>query len=259
MAGRSLGRYRILDKLGAGGRGEVWRAHDTRLDRGVALKVLPGDRFADETARERLVREARVASRLNHPNIRTVHEVGESDGQADVAMELVEGRTLSVRLSEGALAPDEVLRIGSPIADAVAHAHEKGVVRRDRKSANVILTPGGRAKALDFGLAKRVSAAAAEDAPAQTMSSLTAPGVIVGTPANMAPEQLRGQAADPRSDVWPPGVVLYEMAAGRRPFHGQSSMDLSSAILKEAPPPLPPAVPGELGAVIVRCLAKEPA
>lgn len=259
MIGRRLLHYEITGKLGEGGMGVVWRAHDTQLDRDVALKVLPAERFSDESARARLVREARVASRLNHPSICTIHEVGESDGQAYIAMELVEGRTLSARVAEGAVASEEVLRIGLQIAEAVAHAHKKGVVHRDLKSANVILTPEGRVKVLDFGLAKRVCAEAAEGAPTETMSSLTAPGVIVGTLAYMPPEQLRGQATDARSDVWSLGVVLYEMAAGRRPFQGQSGFDLSAAILNRRPPPLPSAVTGELGAVIARCLAKEPA
>jgi TolB-like protein len=259
MIGRRVAHYQIIEKLGAGGMGEVWRAHDTRLDRDVALKVLPADRFSDENARARLVREARTASRLNHPHICTIHEVGEADGQTYIAMELVEGRTLSARLAEGALPASEVLGVGLQIAGAVAHAHERGVVHRDLKSANVILTPEGRVKVLDFGLAKRMLSEAAEDAPTQTMSALTAPGVVVGTPAYMAPEQLRGEAADARSDVWALGVVLYEMAAGRRPFQGRSTFEVSSAILKESPVPLPAAVPGELGALIARYLVKEPA
>jgi len=227
MTGRTISHYRIADKLGAGGMGEVWRAHDTQLDRDVALKVLPADRFSDENARARLVREARTASRLNHPHICTIHEVGESDGQAYIAMELVEGRTLSALLQERALTTAEILRIGQQVADAVAHAHQHGVLHRELKSANIILTPEGRAKVLDFGLAKRMIAELADDAPTQTMDSLTAPGAVVGTLAYMAPEQLRGQVADARSDVWALGVVLYEMAAGRRPFEGKTSVDLS--------------------------------
>ncbi len=258
MTGRAISHYRIAGKLGAGGMGEVWRAHDTQLDRDVALKVLPADRFSDENARARLVREARTASRLNHPHICTIHEVGESDGQTYIAMELVEGRTLSSLLSEGALTTGEILRIGQQVADAVAHAHQHGVVHRDLKSANIILTPEGRAKVLDFGLAKRMIAELADDAPTQTMDSLTAAAAVVGTPAYMAPEQIRGQGVDARSDVWALGVVLYEMAAGRRPFEGRTSVDLSSAILNRQPPPLPTAVPAELGVVIARCLAKEP-
>jgi TolB-like protein len=224
----------------------------------VALKVLPSDTLADETARARLVREARLASKLNHPHICTIHEVGEADGNAFIAMELVEGQSLSARLAGGALPAEQVVRYGLHVADALSHAHERGVIHRDLKSANVVITPEGRAKVLDFGLAKRLSAESSEEAATQTMGSLTAPGVVVGTLAYMAPEQLRGQAADARSDIWALGVVLYEMAAGARPFQGTTSFDLSSAILKEAPPPLPSAVPGELGAVIERCLAKEP-
>src|SRR5574340_39807 len=228
MVGHTISHYRVIEKLGAGGMGEVWRAHDTQLDRDVALKVLPADRFADETARTRLVREARLASRLNHPHICTIHEVGESDGQAYIAMELVEGRTLTARLAQGALPTDEILRVGQQVADALAHAHERSVVHRDLKSANMILTPEGRVEVLDFGLAKRMSSAQPEEAPTQAINSLTAPGLVVGTLAYMAPEQLRGEAADARSDIWALGVVLYEMAAGRRPFQGKSSFDVSS-------------------------------
>jgi TolB-like protein/tRNA A-37 threonylcarbamoyl transferase component Bud32/Flp pilus assembly protein TadD len=263
MIRQTLGHYRIESKLGEGGMGVVYRAHDEQLDRDVAIKVLPAGSFRDATARARLLREARTASKLNHPHICTIHEVGEADGQAYIAMELVEGQPLSARLAGGALPIEQVLRYGLQLADAVAHAHQRGIIHRDLKSANVIITPEGRAKVLDFGLAKRLGREELAEATTQTMDSLTGPGAVVGTLAYMAPEQLRGQPADARSDIWALGVVLYEMAAGQRPFRGQTGFELSSAILSQPPPPLPPgpsgALPAELRAVIERCLEKEPA
>jgi len=256
--GVRLGPYEIVARIGAGGMGEVWRARDTRLERDVALKVLPAADLADETARARLLREARLASKLNHPNVCTIHEVGEADGQVYVAMELVTGQTLWERLSSHALSAEEVLRLGQQLADALAHAHEHGVVHRDFKSANVILTPEGRVKVLDFGLARKVSLKDAEDATTLSRATLTEAGTIAGTPAYMSPEQFRGLPADERSDVWALGVVLYEMAAGKRPFQGNTGFELSSEILGRPPRPLPASVPGELKGVIERCLAKEP-
>jgi len=252
-----VGPFEVLSLLGSGGMGEVYRARDTRLGRDVALKVLPTATLTDDTARSRLLREARLASQLNHPHICTVHEVGEAAGHVFIAMELVEGQPLSARLAAGALPAEQLLRYGSQVADALAHAHARGVVHRDLKSANVVITPEGRAKVLDFGLAKRLEEHELDEVT-RSQASLTAPGTVVGTLAYMAPEQLRGGTADARSDIWAFGVMLYEMAAGRRPFQGQTGFDLSSAILKEAPPPLPAAVPAEVGATIARCLDKEP-
>ena len=258
MLGKTLGHYRILEKIGAGGMGEVYRAHDEQLERDVALKVLPATGFSDPAARARLLREARSAAGLNHPHICTVHEVGEADGQAYIAMELVEGQSLSVRLGAGGIPAEEVLRYGLQLAEALAHAHERGIVHRDLKSANVMVSPEGRAKVLYFGLAKRLSGAEPAEAPTQSQASLTQLGALVGTLAYMAPEQLRGQAADARSDVWALGVVLYEMAAGQQPFRGDTGYDLTAAILREPPPSLPSKVPAQLQAVIERCLEKEP-
>ena len=256
MTGRRLAHFRIGEKLGAGGMGVVYRARDEELERDVAIKVLPTASFHDPTARARLLREARTASKLNHPNICTVYEVGEADGQAYIAMELVEGQPLSKRLDGGALPVAEVLRCGLQLANALAHAHQHGVIHRDLKCANVIITPEDRAKVLDFGLAKRLGGESLAEATTQT--ELTRSGAVVGTLAYMAPEQLRGQPADERSDIWALGVVLYEMAAGARPFKGQTGFDLSSAILKEAPRPLSAEVPAELRTVIGRCLEKDP-
>ena len=257
-AGSCIGPYEIGSLLGEGGMGQVWRAHDTRLQRDVALKVLPAKALTDETARARLVREARLASKLNHPHICTIYEVGESDGQTFVAMELVEGQALSARLADGPLPIDQVLRYGQQMADALAHAHSRGVVHRDFKSLNVMVTPEGQAKVLDFGLAKRLTGEELADATTVSPHSVTAPGVLAGTLAYMAPEQLRGQPADARSDIWALGVVLYELVAGQRPFQGQTSFELSSAILGQPLPPLPSSVPAPLAGVMDRCLAKEP-
>jgi eukaryotic-like serine/threonine-protein kinase len=257
--GARLGVYEILTAIGAGGMGEVYRAHDTKLGRDVALKVLPRELASEPERRTRLLREARAAASLNHPNICTIHEVGDADGQAYIAMELVEGQPLSVRLTQGLLPPQEVLRYGLQLAEALAHAHERGIVHRDLKSANVVVTPEGRAKVLDFGLAKRLSGQELTEVTTASPASLTQPGAILGTLPYMAPEQLRGQPADARSDVWALGVMLYEMAAGARPFDGQTGFELSSEIFHAAPPPLPSRVPPQLQAVVSRCLQKEPA
>jgi TolB-like protein len=256
--GGQLAHYRILGKLGAGGMGEVYRARDERHDRDVAVKVLPASTLDDPTARARLVREAKAAAALNHPNICTVYEVGEADGQAYIAMELVEGHTLRATLADGALAPDLLVHCARQLAEALAHAHDRGVVHRDLKSGNVIVTPDRRVKVLDFGLAKRAAVPDLADAVTELHVSLTQPGTAVGTLPYMAPEQLRGQPTQMTGDVWALGVVLYEMAAGTLPFKGQTSFELSSAILNDAPPPLGPEVPAAIRAVIERCLEKQP-
>ncbi len=258
MIGKTLGHYEIVGKIGAGGMGEVYRAHDPRLDREVAVKVLPSDTLTDDSARARLVREARMASKLNHPNICTVHDVGEAQGQTYIAMELVEGDSLASLLARGALPLEQILLYGSQVADALAHAHQRGVVHRDLKSANIVITPEGRAKVLDFGLAKRIEGEALAEATTLSTDLLTSPGTVAGTLAYMAPEQLQGKPADERSDIWALGVVLYEMAAGNRPFHGQTGFELSASILEKPLPPLPAATPPALASVIERCLAKEP-
>ncbi|HEY2942843.1 MAG TPA: protein kinase [Vicinamibacteria bacterium] len=257
LAGQKLGHYRILERVGAGGMGEVYRAHDDELRRDVAIKILPASSLGDGTARARLLREARAAAALNHPNICTIHEVGEVDGQAYIAMELVDGQPLSARLERGRLPPAEVVRLALPLADALAHAHERGVIHRDLKSANIIVTRTGWPKMLDFGLAKRLAGEELEDVTRS--QSLTEPGKVAGTLPYMPPEQLRGQPADARGDIWSLGVVLYEMAAGVRPFQGRTGFEVVSAVLNDEAPALPPDVPRDLVALIDRCLAKEPA
>jgi len=258
VVGARIGPYEILAAIGAGGMGEVYRARDSRLERDVALKVLPAAAVGDETARARLVREARLASKLNHPHICTIYEVGETDGQTHIAMELVEGQTLAARLRGGALPVEQVLRVGQQLAGALAHAHARGVVHRDFKSANVVVTPDGHVKVLDFGLAKRLAGDATADETTMSRQSLTEAGMVAGTLAYMAPEQLRGQPADARSDIWALGVVLYELVAGERPFRGNTAFELSSAILNQPVPTVPPSVPAPLTSVVERCLAKEP-
>jgi len=247
--GTRIGLYEIVAPLGAGGMGVVYRARDTHLDRFVALKVVGERDHVAETARQRLLREARTASSLNHPNICTIYEAGEADGETYIAMELVEGRSLSELIGSEGLPIETAIRYGAQIADALAHAHERGVVHRDLKSANVVVTPEGRPKVLDFGLAKRAVEASAE--------TLTAAGTVVGTLSYMAPEVLRGEPADARSDLWALGVMLYQAMTGTLPFRGSSAFEITSAILRDSPAPLPAHVPGGLRAIVQRLLAKQ--
>jgi eukaryotic-like serine/threonine-protein kinase len=257
MDSEQLARYRIIGRLGAGGMGEVYRARDEQLGRDVAIKVLPSSSLDDPTARARLVREARAAAALNHPNICTVYEVGEADGRNYIAMELVEGQTLSETLLGGPLPAGQVAHYGRQLADALTHAHERGVVHRDLKSNNVIVTPDHRIKVLDFGLAKRAVDSDVTAALTQMHASLTQAGSVVGTLPYMSPEQLRGESAQVASDIWSLGIVLYEMATGTRPFKG-NSFELSAAILKEDPVVVPSDLSVELRTAIAGCLVKDP-
>jgi serine/threonine protein kinase/pimeloyl-ACP methyl ester carboxylesterase/Tfp pilus assembly protein PilF len=256
--GAEVGPYRIASALGAGGMGVVYRARDTRLDRDVALKVLPDAMVADATARARLVREARTASALNHPNICHIYDVGESGGHSYIAMEHVEGRPLSQSIPAEGLPLDTALRYAGQLAEALAHAHDRGVLHRDLKSANVMITPEGSVKVLDFGLAKRAATGSADDAT-RAADSVTQAGSVAGTLHYLAPELLRGQPADARSDLWALGVILFEMASGKLPFTGRTGFEASAAILREPTAPLPAHVPAGMRAIIARCLAKEPA
>jgi serine/threonine-protein kinase len=257
VIGQTLGHYRVESQLGAGGMGVVYRAHDLKLERTVAIKVVGERLSSDPKARDRLLREARTASALNHPHVCTVYEVGEADGQVFIVMEYVEGQPLSALLSEPR--PNEmVARYGIQIADALAHAHERGIVHRDLKSGNVMVTPEGRAKVLDFGLAKRLPAEDLSEQATKSGDSLTEAGQLVGTLHYLAPEVLRGQPADARTDIWALGVVLYQLASGELPFKGRTHYEVTGAIQSESPAALPPRVPVALQAVIQRCLAKEP-
>jgi serine/threonine protein kinase/tetratricopeptide (TPR) repeat protein len=257
MKDQTVSHYRIVEKVGEGGMGVVYRAHDSRLNRDVALKFLPAELLNNENARALLIREARTASALNHPNICTIYDVGEQDGQSYIVMEFVKGRSLTEQIPENGLPADTAIRYGEQIADAMAHAHEHGVIHRDLKSPNVVITGAGRVKVLDFGLAKHMTPGEIS-LKTQSISTLTSDGAIVGTMHYMAPELFRGESADARSDIWALGVILYEMANGKRPFRGKTSYELSSVILHEDPPRLADNVPMGLRAVTEHCLAKDP-
>ncbi|MBI3669740.1 MAG: protein kinase [Acidobacteria bacterium] len=257
MIGEILGHYRIVEKIGAGGMGEVYRATDTKLGRAVALKVLPAAAVDDKAAQARLLQEARIASALNHPHICTIFEVGEAVGLGYIAMEFVEGQPLSEAIPRDGLPAEMVVRYGAQIADALGHAHQRGVIHRDLKCANVIVTPQNRVKILDFGLATHRREEFTE--ATQSRVSLKESGAIAGTLYYIAPEILQGASADARSDIWALGVILYEMAASVRPFDGPTGFTLSSMILRDPPAPLRQSIPAGLRSVIDRCLTKEPA
>ena len=235
--------------------GEVYKARDPRLQREVAVKVLQHV-AADAATWGRLQREARAASALNHPNICTVHDVGEADGQPYLVMELVEGITLRAHIGEQALEIGPALMIALQIADALEAAHAKGIVHRDIKPANVMIVARGHVKVLDFGLAKQT--VIEKDQPTLTHQTLSAAGMVMGTPQYLSPEVLQGAHADARADLWAFGVVLYQMLSGRLPFTGSTMFEMSSSILKEPTPPLPASVPVGLRVVVERCLAKRP-
>src|SRR5262245_60551763 len=267
--GRRLGAFEILSALGAGGMGEVYRARDTRLDRTVALKVLPDHLARDPDLRERFEREARAVSSLNHPHICALFDVGHQDGTDFLVMEHIEGETLLDRLARGPMPIDQVLRYGIEIADALDKAHHQGIVHRDLKPGNIMLTKGGT-KLLDFGLAKRQAAVTAGTSgpPASTLSALataerplTERGSLLGTFQYMAPEQLEGREADPRTDIFALGSTLYEMATGKKAFSGKSQASLIAAILAAEPQPLSslqPLTPPALERLVKVCLAKDP-
>jgi len=261
--GTQLGPYTIVARLGAGGMGEVFRAHDPRLGRDVALKILP-EAFAKDVDRlARFEREARTVAGLNHPNIITLFSIEEDAGVRFLTMELVEGRALDRLVSPGGLPPMKVLDLAIPLADALVAAHGKGVVHRDLKPANVMVTDDGRVKVLDFGLAKPAGARPSLVASqAQTVASpLSTAGELLGTVPYMAPEQVRGEEVDARTDVFAFGILIYELATGRRPFAGGSLADVSSAILRDAPAPLTALrsdLSGDLERIVGRCLEKEP-
>ena len=265
MLGETIGHYRLTDRLGAGAMGEVYLAEDTRLHRPVALKMLPVDASEDQAAAARLVREARVASALTHPNIAVIYEIGEVEREGRrhgfIAMEYVPGRTLAQIASERRLEVGEILGIARQVADALAEAHERGVVHRDIKPGNVMMTDRGFVKVLDFGLAKYAPSGSEETATwSGTHRLLEPPGAVMGTLAYMSPEQARGGIVDERSDVFSLGVVLYELLEGRRPFTGSNAVELLEAILRESPPPLvghEGPLARELGQVVLRMLEKE--
>jgi len=257
LIGQTISHYRILGKLGAGGMGEVYRARDEQLQRDVAVKILPSDSLGSAETNEKLLNEARSASALNDPHICVIHEVGEASGQYFIVMELVEGDPLNSLIPAEGLRPELVVRYGRQIAAALAHAHEHGIIHRDIKSANIVITPAGQLKILDFGLAKPFGEREFAEATRSTQSLIDA-SLIVGTLPYIAPEILRGEDASPRSDIWSLGITLFEMSAGHRPFRGQTGFELTSGILREPLPPLPPQLPPGLRTVIERSLEKEP-
>lgn len=257
VIGTRFSHFEIIAKLGEGGMGVVYRARDLRLQRTVAIKLVSPQCLADAAAQARLLAEARAASALNHPNICTIHEIGEADGQTFIAMEHVEGEPLSALVAKEGLPIETALRYALQIADALSHAHDRGLIHRDLKSANIVITPEGRAKVLDFGLAKRLEGDEVLDIT-RTQAALTQPGTIAGTLHYLSPELLRGERADERSDVWAFGVLLHEAITGALPFQGDTMFELTATILRERPSPLPSWVPPGLGTVIRRCLAKEP-
>ena len=253
--GARLGAYEIQGRIAAGGIGVVYRAFDTVLQRSVAIKTLG---WSTPDARDALLREARAASALNHPHICTIHEVGEHEGVPFIAMEYVEGRTLRDSIPRDQWPAESIVRYGTQVAKAVEYAHRHGIIHRDLKSANVMISAEGHVKVLDFGLASRMPAADMETLTRTRVGDAHA-GPLAGTLAYLAPELLRGTIADKRTDVWALGVLLYEMAAGRLPFQGATALELMAAILDGTPPPLSAKVPMPLRAVIGRCVARDPA
>jgi serine/threonine-protein kinase len=257
MIGETLGQYRILDKIGSGGMGEVYCARDERLKRNVAVKILSSESIVSPETRKQLLHEAQSASALNHPNICTIYEVGEAQGRDFIVMELVEGHPLTTLIPSAGLSARLVLRYGTQVAAALAHAHDRGVIHRDIKPSNIVVTPAGQVKILDFGLAK-LTRASEDEEETLSLASVMRGGCIVGTLPYMSPEVLRGKDANAGSDIWALGVVLYEMTVGRRPFRGQTAYELSSDILRGTPVPLPTNVPAALQHIIERCLENEP-
>jgi TolB-like protein len=260
MIGKILGHYEITGLLGKGGMGEVYRARDTKLERDVALKVLPADMASDPARLERFEREAKTVAALNHPHIVTLYSVEEDRGTRFLTMELVEGQGLDHLIPPEGLPLTQVFEIGTAVAGALAAAHDKGIVHRDLKPANVMVTRTGHVKVLDFGLAKLTQEKPASDIDETEGLSLTNAGSVLGTVPYMSPEQLRGQPVDSRSDIFSFGVLLYELATGRRPFLADNSADLTSAILRESPPSLTelkPDLPGPLNRIVMRCLEKD--
>lgn len=260
LTGKTVSHYRVFERLGRGGMGEVYRATDAKLGRDVALKILPAAMARDSSRLSRFQREARTVAALNHPNIVTIFSVEEVDGVHFLTMELVEGEPLGKLIPPGGLEPGQIVEIAHALADALAAAHEKGIVHRDLKPTNIMVTRDGRVKVLDFGLAKETRSASHDDATLPSPERTQA-GVVVGTPAYMSPEQIAGRPLDHRSDIFSLGIVLFEMATGQRPFQGRSTAELSSSILRDSPSlvsEVRPGIPADLVRIVRRCLEKDP-
>ncbi|MDP1839946.1 MAG: serine/threonine-protein kinase, partial [Reyranella sp.] len=238
LTGRSLGHYRVEEEISRGGMGVVYRATDTRLNRDVALKVLPHEVTSDDDGRRRFLREAQAASALEHPHIAVIHGADEVDGVAYIAMELIRGEKLSDLLTRGKLPAARSLELAAEIAAGLARAHEKGIVHRDLKPANVMVTDEGHAKIIDFGIAKLIEVSSTAGAHTKT-SHDTGVGVVLGTMTYMSPEQARAEAVDHRSDIFSFGILLHEMLAGQPPFRGKTGIETASAILHAPAPRLP--------------------
>jgi serine/threonine protein kinase len=255
-AGQRFAHYQIRAVLGAGGMGEVYRATDTKLGREIALKILPAEVAADHERISRFHREARAAAALNHPNIVTLFSVEESDGLHFLTMELVDGRPLDTLIPAQGFPAERVVELATPLAEAIAAAHDKGLVHRDLKPANVMVTSDGRVKVLDFGLAKDIRPVSGDDETA-TSFGRTHEGVVMGTPLYMSPEQISGAPVDQRTDIFSLGIILYELLTGHPPFHGKSQIELAASILRDSPPKVSkPEVPAALVTLIEQCLAK---
>ena len=257
MLGQRFSHYVIEQKLGEGGMGVVYRARDEKLQRDVALKFLGTLVAGSSASHERALQEARAISALNHPNICTVYEVDEVDGKPFIAMEYIEGRALSIEIPSTGLSLDQVERYGMQLADALQHAHSRGIVHRDLKAGNVILTPTGRLKVLDFGISRKIEPGGGDETT-RFDQSWESQHTFTGTLPYIAPEVLKGQDADVRSDIWALGVLLYEMAAGHRPFTGGTAYEMTAGILRERPPDITPPLPPVLQGVIEKCLDKDP-
>ncbi len=263
MIGRTLGHYRIVEKLGEGGMGVVYKAQDLHLDRLVALKILPPDKFADPARKQRFTQEAKAASALNHPNIVTIHDIDQADGVDFIAMEYVEGKTLDEVIPRHGMRLNEALKCAVQMADALAKAHAAGIIHRDLKPGNVMVTGEGQVKVLDFGLAKLTEAALlGDDEPTRTAKPTTDEGTILGTVAYMSPEQAQGKKVDVRSDIFSFGAVLYEVVTGSRAFQGDTRASTLAAVLKDEPKPpsqIAVGLPRDVERLIRRCLQKDPA
>src|SRR5215216_1119264 len=256
---RTISHYRLEEEIGQGGMGRVYKAYDLTLDRTIVLKLLAAELTADEDSRKRFLREARLASALDHPNICTIYEIAEADSQYFIAMQYTPGKTLKKFISAKPLSLESLLSIALQVGDGLAAAHAKGIIHRDIKSSNIIISPRGQAKVLDFGLAKLLNEKGRSASIEPQQDELTRMGAPLGTPSYMSPEQAKGERADHRSDIYSFGVVLYEMATGKLPFRGQTSVDVMHAVLHQAYKPVRESndkLPEPLAAIIDRAMAR---